>query len=217
VPTSPASPFGAVAVGSQLPRSLRGEVSVVAMGTVADFDVKQDMGSMVGGSVNARRGFESLYEPGIRDLPHGAGRDTFDAVKMLKNANPHRFAPENGAQYARGTLGESLKQIAQLIKADVGLELAFADMGGWGTHANQGNEKGQLARRLTELSQSLAALYRDLGDRMADVVVVTMSDPALPRVPQQSCQVSRGARVDSAACGKPWRSPPRFARCFGTR
>ena len=97
-------------------------------------------------------------------------------VKMLRSANPQRFQPDNGAQYPRGKLGESLKQIAQLIKADVGLEVAFADMGGWDTHANQGNEKGQLAQRLAEFSQSLAALYRDLGDRMAEVVVLTMSE-----------------------------------------
>ena len=97
-------------------------------------------------------------------------------MKMLKSANPQRFHPENGAQYPRGKLGESFRQIAQLIKADVGLEVAFADMGGWDTHANQGNEKGQLAQRLAEFSQSLAALYQDLGDRMADVVVLTMSE-----------------------------------------
>jgi len=176
VPAKPASPFRAVAMGSQLPRALRGDVGAVAMDRVADFDVKQDMGRMGGGTVNARRGFESLYEHGVRDILHGTGRETFEAVKMLKSANPQRFAPENGAQYPRGKLGESLKQIAQLIKADVGLEVAFADMGGWDTHANQGNEKGQLALRLTEFSQGLAALYRDLGERMADVVILTMSE-----------------------------------------
>jgi uncharacterized protein (DUF1501 family) len=176
VPAAPASPFRAVAMGSLLPRSLRGDVAAVAMGTVADFDVKQDMGRMAGGSVNARRGFESLYEQGVKDILHGTGRETFDAVKILKTANPQRFAPENAAQYPKGRLGDSLKQIAQLIKADVGLEVAFADMGGWDTHANQGNEKGQLAQRLTEFSESLGALYRDLGDRMADVVILTMSE-----------------------------------------
>jgi len=144
------------------------------MGAVADFDVKQDMGRM--GGVDARRGFESLYEEGVQDILHGTGRETFDAVKMLRSANPQRFHPDNGAQYPRGKLGESLKQIAQLIKADVGLEVAFADMGGWDTHANQGNGKGQLALRLAEFSQSLAALYRDLGDRMTEVVVLTMSE-----------------------------------------
>ena len=175
LPAPGTSPFRAVAIGTQLPRSLRGDVGAVAMGAVADFDVKQDMGRS-GGGVNARSGFESLYEQGVRDILHGTGRETFDAVKMLKAANPQRFPPANGAQYPRGRLGDSLKQIAQLLKADVGLEVAFADVGGWDTHANQGNERGQLAQRLTEFSRSLAALYRDLGDRMADVVVLTMSE-----------------------------------------
>jgi uncharacterized protein (DUF1501 family) len=176
VPVAPASPFRAVALGSQLPRALRGDVGAVAMGTIADFDLRQDIGRMDGGGVNARRGFESLYEQGVTDILHGTGRETFEAVKMLKGAKPQRFAPTNGAQYPRGKFGERLRQIAQLIRADVGLEVAFADMGGWDTHANQGNEKGQLAQRLTEFSQALAALYRDLGDRMADIVVVTMSE-----------------------------------------
>jgi uncharacterized protein (DUF1501 family) len=175
-PAGAASPFRAVAMGPQLPRTLRGEVGAVAMGTVADFDVKQDTGRMGGGRVNARRGFESLYEQGVNDILHGTGRETFEAVKMLKAANPQRFEPDNGAKYPRARLGESLKQIAKLIKADIGLEVAFADMGGWDTHANQGNEKGQLAQRLTEFSQSLAAFYRDLGDHMADVVILTMSE-----------------------------------------
>jgi uncharacterized protein (DUF1501 family) len=163
-------------MGPQLPRALRGDVGAVAMGTVADFDVKQDTGRMGGGSVNARRGFESLYEQGVKDILHGTGRETFEAVRVLKAANPQRFQPDNGAKYPRARLGESLKQIAKLIKADIGLEVAFADMGGWDTHANQGNEKGQLAQRLTEFSESLAAFYRDLGDRMADVVILTMSE-----------------------------------------
>ena len=171
-----ASPFRAVAMGTQLPRTLRGDIDAVAMGAVADFDVKQEMKGSTAGGVNARRGFESLYEQGVHDILHGTGRETFDAVKMLKAANPQRFPPEHGAQYPRGRLGDSLKQIAQLIKADVGLEVAFADMGGWDTHANQGNERGQLALRFAEFSQGLAALDRDLGERMRDVVVLTMSE-----------------------------------------
>ena len=175
-PVDGASPFRAVAMGTQLPRTLRGDIGAVAMGAVADFDVKQEMRGAAAGGVNARRGFESLYEQGVHDVLHGTGRETFDAVKLLKAANPQRFPPEHGAQYPRGRLGDSLRQIAQLIKADVGLEVAFADVGGWDTHANLGNERGQLALRFAEFSQSLAALDRDLGERMRDVVVLTMSE-----------------------------------------
>ena len=175
MPSKSASAFRAVAMGSQLPRILRGNAGAVAMSNLAAFDVRQDMGQAVGG-VNAKRGFESMYERGVRDLLYGTGRETFEAVKMLKAADPQRFQPENGAQYPRGRFGDSLRQIVQLIKADVGLEVAFADSGGWDTHAAQGNEKGQLALRLREFAEGLAALDRDLGARMSDIVVLTMSE-----------------------------------------
>jgi uncharacterized protein (DUF1501 family) len=171
----PTSPFRAVALGPVLPRILRGEVGAVAMSSVADFDVKEGAAPMMG-APGARAGFESLYEQGVRDLLYGTGRETFEAVKMLKAAAPQRIAPANGAVYPRGRFGESLRQIAQLIKADVGLEIAFADVGGWDTHAGQGNERGQLALRLKEFAEGLAALDRDLGPRMSDVVVLTMSE-----------------------------------------
>jgi uncharacterized protein (DUF1501 family) len=174
-PSKSASAFRAVAMGSQLPRILRGNAGAVAMSNLAAFDVRQDMGQAVGG-VNAKRGFESMYERGVRDLLYGTGRETFEAVKMLKAADPQRFQPENGAQYPRGRFGDSLRQIVQLIKADVGLEVAFTDSGGWDTHAAQGNEKGQLALRLREFAEGLAALHRDLGSRMDDVVILTMSE-----------------------------------------
>jgi len=170
----PASPFRAVSLGAALPRILRGDVGAVAMSSVADFDVKEGAAAMAG-APGVRQGFESLYEKGVRDLLYGTGRETFEAVKMLKAAAPQRLAPANGAAYPRGRFGESLRQIAQLIRADVGLEVAFADVGGWDTHAGQGNERGQLANRLDDFARAIAALVTDLGDRMADVTIMTMS------------------------------------------
>ncbi len=172
----PASPFRAVSLGAALPRILRGDVGAVAMSSVADFDVKDGGGAALAGRPGARQGFESLYEKGVRDLLYGTGRETFEAVKMLKAAAPQRLSPANGAVYPRGRFGDSLRQIAQLIRADVGLEVAFADVGGWDTHAGQGNERGQLAARLREFGEGLAALDRDLGARTSDVVVLTMSE-----------------------------------------
>ena len=172
----PVSPFRAVSLGAALPRILRGDVGAVAMSSVSDFDVKEGGPATMGGHQGARQGFESLYEKGVRDLLYGTGRETFEAVKMLKAAAPQRLAPANGAVYPRGRFGESLRQIAQLVRADVGLEVAFADVGGWDTHAGQGNERGQLAVRLREFAEGLAALDRDLGPRMSDVVVLTMSE-----------------------------------------
>jgi uncharacterized protein (DUF1501 family) len=171
----PVSPFRAVSLGAVLPRVLRGDVGAVAMNSVADFDVRETAPQMAAGG-GARQGFESLYEQGVRDLLYGTGRETFEAVKMLKAAAPQRLSPANGAVYPRGRFGDSLRQIAQLIRADVGLEVAFADVGGWDTHAGQGNERGQLAARLREFGEALAALHRDLGPRMSDVVVLTMSE-----------------------------------------
>ena len=169
------SPFRAVALGVQLPRALRGEAGALAMPSVRGFDVGADAPAMAGG-VNARAGFEALYEHGVRDLIHGTGRATFDAVKMLKAADPERFAPAAGVHYPRTDFGGKLRQVAQLVKADVGLEVAFVDIVGWDTHAGQGNERGQLAFRLGDLARGLAAFARDLGDRMGDVVVLTMSE-----------------------------------------
>ena len=163
------SPFRAVALGQRLPRALHGDAGAVAMASIDRFDVRGD-------DAVARRGFESLYADGVRDLLHGTGRETFEAVKMLRSAGASRLAAANGAQYPRGAFGESMRQIAQLIRADVGLEIAFADMGGFDTHAAQGAERGPLAARLTEFGGALAAFARDLGDRMADVVVLTMSE-----------------------------------------
>ena len=141
IPRGSASPLRAVSMGPQLPRILRGDAGAVAMGSIADFDVKAGSAGMAG-TVDARRGFESMYERGVRDLIYGTGRETFEAVKMLRTVSPQSLAPANGAQYPRGRFGESLKQIAQLVRADVGVEVAFADTGGWDTHVGQGNERG---------------------------------------------------------------------------
>ncbi len=129
-----------------------------------------------GGSPTAAGGFETLYDKAVGDVLHGPGKESFEAIKMLKAVKPGSYTPSAGAQYPSGKFGESLKQIAQLIKADVGVEVAFAEMGGWDTHVNQGTGQGQLAQRLREFGQGVAALYADLGDHMDDVVILTMSE-----------------------------------------
>ena len=168
LPAKPA-PFRAVALGPVLPRTLQGDVGAISMQSIDRFDVRS-------GDASAGRGFESLYDQGVHDLLHGTGRETFEAVKMLRSANASRLTPANGADYPRGPFGDAMRQIAQLIKANVGLEVAFADMQGWDTHVGQGAERGQLALRLRDFGQALAAFSRDLGDRMADVCVLTMSE-----------------------------------------
>ena len=162
------SPFRAVSLTQQTPRILEGTSEVVAMNSLDEFTVRAT------GSQADR--LEALYRTGSADLVHGAGNEMFEAVKMLKAANPQKYAPQNGADYPRTQFGQRLLQIAQLIKADVGLEIAFADVGGWDTHVNQGSTQGQLALRLDDFSKSIAALVADLGDRMGDVLILTMSE-----------------------------------------
>src|SRR4051812_37102174 len=162
------SPFRAVAMTQQTPRMLEGEAPTIAMNSLDEFSVR------AAGPAADR--LEALYRTGSADVVHAAGGEMFEAVKILKAADPQRYLPRNGAEYPRTQFGQRLMQIAQLIKADVGLEVAFADVGGWDTHVNQGGATGQLAVRLDDFSRSIAALVKDLGDRMADVTILTMSE-----------------------------------------
>src|SRR5439155_1213452 len=114
-----------------------GDAGAASLTSLERFDVRGAAEAAV-----ARKGFESLYEQGVQDLLHGTGRETFEAVRMLKSANASRLSPANNAEYPRSRLGESLRQIAQLIRADVGLEIAFTDADGWDTHVGQGAEQG---------------------------------------------------------------------------
>jgi uncharacterized protein (DUF1501 family) len=162
------TPFRAVSMTPQTPRILEGPSATVAMNSLDEFSVRATGSS-------AER-LEALYRTGSADLVHGTGAEMFDAVKMLRSANPQKYLPQNGADYPRSQFGLRLLQIAQLVKANVGLEIAFADVGGWDTHVNQGSTTGQLAQRLDDFSRSIAALVTDLGDRMDDVVILTMSE-----------------------------------------
>jgi uncharacterized protein (DUF1501 family) len=151
------SPLSAVALSATLPRILSGKANAIAMSNIEQFGVR---------GANLASSFESMY-----------GRDpAFEASKMLKAADPVKLQPQNGAAYPNNQLGSSLKQIAQLIKSNVGLEVAFADVGGWDTHAGEGGAQGQLANNLRNFSDAISAFARDLGSRMGDVVLVTMSE-----------------------------------------
>jgi uncharacterized protein (DUF1501 family) len=167
-PTPTASPFRAVALTPQLPRMLQGTAPALAMNQIGQFGIR-------GGDAPAAS-FEAQYAAAADRILGGTGRDAFDAMKMLKVADPAKYQPENGADYPRTPFGQALRQIAQLTKADVGLEVAFADVGGWDTHVNQGSSQGQLANRLDDFSRGIAALVTDLGSRMADTVILTMSE-----------------------------------------
>jgi uncharacterized protein (DUF1501 family) len=161
-------PFRAVSMTPQTPRILEGPEATIAMNSLEEFTVRA--------SGPAADRLEALYRTGSADVVHAAGGEMFEAVKILRAANPRQYAPRSGAEYPASQFGQRLKQIAQLIKADVGLEVAFADVGGWDTHVNQGAATGQLALRLDDFARSIAALVADLDDRMADVTILTMSE-----------------------------------------
>ncbi len=163
--------FRAVSLTKTMPRVLQGAEPAIAMSNLSDFAIRGGKSS-----ADLQGGFEAIYARETNDSLAGMGRETFDAVNYLKKANPAQYQPENGAQYPRNPFGNSLLQIAQLIKAGVGLEVAFTDIGGWDTHVNQGNSRGQLANLLQQFSSGIAALYQDLGQRMDDVIVLTMSE-----------------------------------------
>ena len=171
------SAFRGISMTSQVPRTLSG-VDTLAIPDIRNFGVKVATGAgMTNRNANdSSGGFESLYDEAVGDVLHGTGRESFEAIKVLKSLSSKPYVAANNAKYPNGRYGESLKQIAQLIKANVGVEVAFAESNGWDTHVNQGGAQGQLSRKLKEFGDGLAALYTDLGDRMNDVVILTMSE-----------------------------------------
>ena len=163
--------FRAVSMTQQMPRAMQGKASTLAISNLADFNIRagQSSASMQGG-------FEEMYDQAVNDTLHGTGKETFEAINYLKQVNPAQYNPENGAIYPQSPFGNALRQTAQLIKAGVGLEVAFTDIGGWDTHVNEGNQQGQLSNLLRNFSAAIAALHTDLGQRMDDVVILTMSE-----------------------------------------
>ena len=169
--TDKPSPLRAVALAPGLPRILSGSAGAVSMTNVAQFGIHRgDPGGAESDS------FESMYGEAASGTLGGTARESFDAVRILKSADPSKISPENGADYPKSPFGNSLKQIAQLIKGNVGLEIAFTAVGGWDTHAGEGGAQGQLGNRLRDYGQAIAAFARDLGSRMADVTLVSMSE-----------------------------------------
>jgi uncharacterized protein (DUF1501 family) len=167
-----ASAFRAVALGTQVPRTLQGKIPAIAVSNLDNFSIA-GRGPQTSPISNA---FQAMYDSSSDAILHGTGQETFEAVKMLKSANPSKYQPAAGVVYPNTPFGNSLKQVAQLLKANLGIEAAFSDIGGWDTHQNQGNTNGQLANRLRELSDTIAAFWQDMGNDSANITLVTMSE-----------------------------------------
>ncbi|HLH37258.1 MAG TPA: DUF1501 domain-containing protein [Alloacidobacterium sp.] len=166
------SAFRAVALGTQVPRTLEGRIPAVAVNNVRDFSV----GGQNPAVAPMAASFETMYADSVNAVLHGTGSETFEAVKMLQAADPAKYTPAPGANYPNGPFGNSLRQVAQLLKANLGVEAAFTDIGGWDTHQNQGNVNGQLANRLKDFSEGIAAFWIDMGEQSENIVLVTMSE-----------------------------------------
>jgi uncharacterized protein (DUF1501 family) len=163
-PTGETLPLRAISMGAQLPRTMRGDRSAIAVGDVQQFRMEGETASVL----------EAMYANSRDRQLEGAGKDAFAAMKMIRQLSTGNYTPANGAQYQQGgELGRSLQQVARLIKADAGVEAAFAEIGGWDHHQN---ENGSMFGLLRQFGTALAAFSQDMGDRMEDIVLVTMSE-----------------------------------------
>ena len=169
-----ATPFRAVSLTSSMPRSFYGDNAVLAFGDLKDF-VVQLKGNPMGASM-AAQSFEELYDQTSSSLLKETGKESFDALKMLQKTDVRKYTPANDAIYPASALGNALKQVAQLIKMDVGLEIAFTESGGWDTHFNQGTHNGTFARNASDLSNSILAFWKDVEVYQDDIIVMTMTE-----------------------------------------
>jgi len=166
-----ASPFRAVALAPQLPRALQGTAPALAIGQLSQFGVHAGAAT-----TTMATSFEEQYAHAADTVLQPTASEAFEAVRQLDRAQVESYSPAPGVEYPRSGFGEALKQIAQLVKADLGLEVAFTELGQWDHHANEGAANGQLANRLDDFARGLAAFAQDLDNRMADIVIVTMSE-----------------------------------------
>jgi uncharacterized protein (DUF1501 family) len=166
-----ASPFRAVALAPTLPRALQGGASALAIGQIAQFGLRDGPSGM-----GVATSFEEQYAAAADRVLQTPGREAFDAIRLMKQADSSSYRPAAGAEYPRSAFGQALRQVAQLAKSNVGLEIAFAETGNWDHHVNEGSTQGLLAARLDDFARGISALVADLGERMRDTVILTMSE-----------------------------------------
>lgn len=171
LPAEDVSRFRGVSLTQQMPRILEGAAPALAVPDLVRFGIREGRTSQV-----MRGGLQQLFAASGDSVLAPTAAEAFEAIDELQAADPTRYNPANGARYPRGPFGASLRQIAQLIKSDMGVEVAFAEIGGWDHHLNEGGIQGALARKLPEFDGGLGAFVQDLGDRMEDVLIVTLSE-----------------------------------------
>ena len=164
------SPFRAIGMGGVMQAALRGPIPVTTLKSISDFHLQGDVSQLT--EIRAR--LESLYNLG--STLDADAVETFNAVNILDKIDVNNYTPSGGAAYPETEFGMAMKQVAQIAKAEIGLEVACVDIGGWDTHNQQGQLEGELPTLLNEFSSGLASLYHDLGDRAKRVTIVTMSE-----------------------------------------
>jgi uncharacterized protein (DUF1501 family) len=168
------TPFCSCSMTPALPRSLYGNEPALAIANLADFAINARPTNVVAQS--AGQMLESLYDETSQRLLQDTGRESFDAAKTLSKTQAMKYVPSNGAVYPNGPLGNGLKQVSQIIKADLGLEIAFVESVGWDTHVAQGTVNGTFAQRAKELAGTISAFWTDLGSAANDVILMTMTE-----------------------------------------
>lgn len=154
-----------MALGNEVAHTLRGEREAIAIGDAQQFNL---------GNRDATSILEAMYTSSTDPQWGRTGKNAFEVMKLMDSINHDVNSGPSGGEYNRGEqLGRNLQQLARLIKANVGVEAAFAEIDGWDHH---GNESPQLFDRLRQFSSALSAFSQDMGDRMEDIVVVTMSE-----------------------------------------
>ncbi len=169
------TPFRAIAMSKAMPRSLYGPQPALAVEDLSRFEISLPKAPS-STAATAGRGFEALYEQANDELLRDTAQGTFEAIEAMERLDLRRYRPRAGSSYPRSPLGNALRQIAVLVKAEVGLEVAFAESGGWDTHVQQGTVRGSFARSASDLAGSIAAFHHDLGQRASDVLVMTMTE-----------------------------------------
>jgi uncharacterized protein (DUF1501 family) len=172
--TEPArpSPLRAVAFGPIMPDSLRGGTAAIAIESLADFRLTIPKGAS---AEVIRTRLRELYRRGSDEMAV-AGRETLDVLDSLARLAPQDYEPAGSAAYPESDLGQGLRQVALLVRAGVGLEVAALDKGGWDTHVAQGSTSGWLTALLEDLARSLDAFATDLGEEMRKVTMVVMTE-----------------------------------------
>jgi uncharacterized protein (DUF1501 family) len=166
--TGNGSPLRAVGLGEAAQRSLQGAVPVSALRSISDFHLAGDpkIESLM------QAGLSSLY--GTEDPLGLLGQETLRILRTLETLSPDTYIPQTS--YPDSEFGTGMRQIAMLVKAQVGLEVAAIDLGGWDTHFAQGTNQGLMPNLLSELAAGLAAIHEDLAEYHSKLSVVVMTE-----------------------------------------